>query len=229
MLLEVKNLTKSFKHPKVSVLENVSFGLEKGKTLGVAGESGSGKSTLAKLVMRLLPLDQGEIYFERSRIDHLKDPKLESFRKEAQIIFQEPFLSLDPRMRVARILEEPFLIHRDLKGITPSTKINELLETVGLSQSLLTRYPRELSGGECQRVAIARALAVEPKLIVCDEILSSLDAIAQGQIVNLLLKLQKERGVAYLFISHDLRWVRHMSDEILEMERSGLSTCGPIK
>jgi ABC-type glutathione transport system ATPase component len=217
VLLEAKNLTKNFKHPKVLALKGVSFSIEKGKTLGVVGESGSGKSTLAKLVTRLLPLDEGEIYFEGQRIDSLQEAALKNFRKRAQIIFQEPFLSLDPRLKVSAILEEPFLIHRPAPGTAIFEKIKGLLETVGLSSNFLGRYPRELSGGECQRVAIARALAVEPELIVCDEILSSLDAIAQAQIVNLLLGLQKERGVSYLFISHDLRWVRHMSDGILEI------------
>lgn len=203
MLIEAKNLRKYFKNGRVKAVDDVSFSIEKGRTLGVVGESGCGKSTLAKLVVELLEPDSGEILWEG---------------KTRQIIFQQPFLSLDPRMTVSDILKEPFLIHSVKNKVFLERKVIELLGLVDLNPSFLNRLPRFLSGGECQRVAIARALAVEPELLVCDEAVSSLDVISQIQILNLLLRLQREKGMAYLFISHDPKVVRHMSDEILVMK-----------
>ena len=200
MLLEVKNLKKSFKNGRVKAVDGVSFSLEKGRTLGILGESGCGKSTLAKLVVGLLKPDEGEIIFRG---------------KTVQIIFQQPFLSLDPRMRVKEILEEPFNISGGRMAFKP---VARLLEDVGLDLQLAHRFPHELSGGECQRIAIARALSLDPELLVCDEAVSSLDVISQIQILNLLLKLQVEKGMSILFISHDPKVVRHMSDEILVMK-----------
>ena len=200
MLLEVKNLKKSFKKGRVKAVDGVSFSLEKGRTLGILGESGCGKSTLAKLVVGLLKPDAGEIIF---------------MGKSAQIIFQQPFLSLDPRMRVSAILEEPFRIRGRGSGFKP---VAVLLQSVGLDPGLAHRFPHQLSGGECQRIAIARALSLDPELLICDEAVSSLDVISQIQILNLLLRLQQEKGMAYLFISHDPKVVRHMSDEILVMK-----------
>ena len=200
MLLEVKNLKKSFKNGRVKAVDGVSFTLEKGRTLGILGESGCGKSTLAKLVVGLLKPDAGEIIFKG---------------KAAQIIFQQPFLSLDPRMRVKEILEEAFIVSGDRMTLKP---VARLLEDVGLDLKLAHRFPHELSGGECQRIAIARALSLDPELVVCDEAVSSLDVISQIQILNLLLKIQQEKGTSYLFISHDPKVVRHMSDEILVMK-----------
>ena len=203
MLLKVENLHKSYPERNVKAVDGVSFSLERGKTLGVVGESGSGKSTLAKLILGLEKPDEGKIIFQG---------------KKMQVIFQHPTQSLDPRMRVREIVSEPFWIHggRDRRAIEKKTA--ELLESVELPINFLDRLPRQLSGGECQRVAIARAISLEPELIVCDEAVSSLDLLVQAGILNLLLKLQKERSVSYLFISHDPAVVRHMSDAILVMK-----------
>ena len=218
MLLEARNLKKHFQHSRVRAVDGVSFSINKGETLGLVGESGSGKSTLAKLILRLLDADGGGLYFEGQELGILKQSDLKDFRKKAQIVFQEPFLSLDPRMTIGGILKVPFLIH----GHAPTPILDEkavaLLRLVELPPDLARRYPRELSGGECQRVAIARALSTEPQLIVCDEAVSSLDVLVQAQILDLLLKLQARTKVSYLFISHDRRVVRHMSDRILTLK-----------
>jgi len=182
------------------------------------GESGSGKSTLAKLVLRLLPLDSGEIVFEGQRIESLKEKGLKPFRKKVQVVFQDPYLSLDPRMTVREILAEPFLINGQRDRNLLNKKVSDLLASVELPEMFASRRPHELSGGECQRVAIARAISTDPELIICDEAVSALDLLVQAQILNLLLKLQNETGMSYVFISHDLRVVRHMSDEILVMK-----------
>lgn len=216
MLLEVKNLTKSFKKGGVKAVSSASFSLEAGKTLGIIGASGCGKSTLLKIILRLLPSDSGEIYFEDKRIDGLPEKKLKDFRQKTQIIFQDPYLSLDPRMKVADILKEPFFISKEKKeGL--DERIKALLDSVGLPVRFLTRYPHELSGGECQRVAIARAVSRGPRLLLCDEAVSSLDVVNKIQILNLLLTFQKEKGTSLLFVSHDERAVRHMSDEVRVM------------
>ena len=203
MLLTVENLHKSFPERNVKAVAGVSFSLERGKTLGVIGESGSGKSTLAKLILGLEKPDEGQIHFHG---------------KKMQAIFQHPTQSLNPKMRVREILSEPFLIQREHDRRLIEKKSVELLDSVELSAQFLSRFPRQLSGGECQRIAIARAICLEPELIVCDEAVSSLDLLVQAGILNLLLKLQKEKSVSYLFISHDPAVVRHMSDAILVME-----------
>jgi len=218
MFLEAKNLKKTFKHAKVNAVADVSFSLKKGETLGVVGESGSGKTTLAKLILRLLPLDAGEIYFEGHAIGRLKENELKSFRKRVQVVFQEPTQALDPRMRVSDILKESFWIQGQRDKNFLEGKVAELLRAVELPLTFASRYPHQLSGGECQRIAIARAISTDPELIVCDEPVSSLDVLVQIQILNLLLKLQKEKGVSYIFISHDLKVVRHMSDELLTLK-----------
>ena len=215
-MLEAKDLTKRFSAGKVTALDGVSFSLEKGKTLGVVGESGSGKSTLAKIALGLLRPDGGEVLFDGRSVFSMKAQELKRFRRSVQVVFQEPFLSLDPRMKVGEILKEPFDIHGLKGGDAEGTA--RLLKTVDLDPSFARRLPHELSGGECQRVAIARALSLEPAVIICDEAVSALDALVQAQILNLLLKLQQERRVAYLFISHSLKVVRHMSDEVLVLK-----------
>lgn len=216
MLLEACGLSKSF--GRIRAVNGVSFCLESGETLGVVGESGSGKSTVAKLVALLLKPDSGEIYFQGRKMNGAGGGKLLDFRRHVQIIFQEPFASLNPRLSVADILAEPFEIHEKMPRSAAHKKAAHLLRSVELGAAYLKRLPQELSGGECQRVAIARAIALGPSLIVCDEAVSALDAIVQAQILNLLLELQRERGMAYLFISHDLKVVRHMSDRILLMK-----------
>ena len=218
MLIEAKHLKKHYHSGRVKAVEDVSFGLSKGKTLGLLGESGCGKSTLAKLLLKLVPSNGGEIIFKGDNISHLKEHKLKPFRKKAQMIFQEPLSSLDPRMKVSQILKEPLIIHGEKGKEILNKKVRELLNVVELSSVFLDRLPHQLSGGECQRIAIARAISLEPELIVCDEPVSSLDALVQAQILNLLLKLQKEKKVAYLFVSHDLKVVKHMSDEIMVMQ-----------
>jgi len=218
MLFEVKNLTKTFKKNGVKAVREASFCVEEGKTLGIIGASGSGKSTLLKLILRLMRADQGEIYFEGERIDRLPEKKLKGFRSKSQIIFQDPYLSLDPRMKVAEILREPFLISGEKDANFIREKINSLLISVGLSVIFLARYPHELSGGECQRIAVARAISLNPKLLLCDEAVSSLDVVTKIQILNLLLALQKRLHLSLIFVSHDQRAVRHMSDEVRMMK-----------
>lgn len=202
MLLKVENLHKSYPGRNVKAVAGISFTLERGKTLGIVGGSGSGKSTLAKLILGLEKPDEGQIHFQG---------------KKMQAVFQHPAQSLNPKMRVREILSEPFLIQGGHDRRLIEKKIVELLDPVELPAHYLNRFPRQLSGGECQRVAIARAICLFPELIVCDEAVSSLDLLVQAGILNLLLKLQKERSVSYLFISHDHAVVRHMSDRILVM------------
>ncbi|MBI3252897.1 MAG: ABC transporter ATP-binding protein [Candidatus Omnitrophica bacterium] len=221
-ILEANHLRKTFKKHGVKAVDDVTLAIPKGRTLGLVGESGCGKSTLAKLLLGLLPADGGEVFFGGQKIAALKGAGLKNFRKNAQIIFQHPHASLDPRLRVREILAEPFWIHGRPDASFLKQKVAELLERVGLPPHFSERLPRELSGGECQRVAIARAVSLDPALVICDEPVSSLDALVQAGILNLLLRLQREKGIACLFISHDLRVVRHMSDEILRMK------CGKI-
>jgi peptide/nickel transport system ATP-binding protein/oligopeptide transport system ATP-binding protein len=224
-MLEARGLVKRFPSRHVTALDGVSFRLEKGKTLGIVGESGSGKSTLAKIALGLLRPDAGEVFFEGEPVFALGGGALKRFRRRVQAVFQEPFLSLNPRMKVGEILKEPFEIHGlaggDREGIA------RLLRAVELDPGFASRYPRELSGGECQRVAIARALSLDPAVIVCDEAVSALDALVQVQILNLLLKLQEERQVSYLFISHALKVVRHMSDDVLVLKDGLTCESGP--
>lgn len=209
-LLEVKNLSKTYllgKEP-LQAVKNVSFSLKKGEILGLVGESGSGKSTLGKMLLRLIPPTQGEIFYKEKSIFPMKRHFL---AKHLQMIFQDPFSSLNPRMTVGQILDEPTRVHR-----LPS-RVNNLLDLVGLPSKVKDRYPHEFSGGQRQRVGIARALALNPDFIVCDEPISALDVSIQAQIVNLLISLQKELSLTYLFISHDLSMVRYISNKIAVM------------
>ena len=213
MLLEAKHLKKSFMNGRVRAVNDVSFCLQKGETIGVVGASGSGKSTLAKLILGVMPPDGGEILFSAGG-----GPAFGGQRASMGAVFQDPFLSLDPKMTVRDILEEPFRIRggRDRRFL--EQKVRELLLAVELPEAFGRRLPKELSGGECQRIAIARAISTEPELVVCDEPVSSLDLLIQAQILNLLLRLQKAKGVSYFFISHDRRVVQHMSDRVLVMQ-----------
>lgn len=193
--------------------------------MGLVGESGSGKSTLAKILMRLDNPSSGEIFFEEKNIFHLSAQELREFRKSAQMVFQDPYSSLNPRMTMRQIVAEPLLIHR----IHQEELVTELLESVGLSSFLHRRFPHELSGGQRQRVGIARALALSPKLLVCDEPISSLDVSNQAQIVSLLQKLQKERALSYLFITHDLAIARYLCTKIAVLYAGHLLELSPAK
>jgi len=227
MIIEVRNLKKRFSGQKIAAVGGVSFGLQKNTTLGIVGETGSGKSTLAKLILRLIDPDEGEIGFEGRRIDRAGGGELRRFREKVQAVFQDPFLSLDPRMTISDSLKEIFLLRG--KKTSLDSKVENLLKTVDLPGHFASKYPHQLSGGECQRIAIARAISAEPDLIICDEPVSSLDCLVRAQILNLLLKLQRERSMSYLFISHDLSVVRHMADEVMVMKDGLICEKGPAK
>ena len=200
---------------KHCVLDNVSLHLSDGKTLGIVGESGSGKTTLGRSIIKLIPIDSGKIYFKNQCISDLSDKEFFPYRKKIQMIFQDPFDSLNPRMPIEQILREPIDIHfNHLSKDEKHLRILDLLEKVHLPKTCLTRYPHEFSGGQCQRIGIARALSVEPQLLICDEPVSALDVSIQAQIVNLLKDLQKQLGLSYLFISHDMAVVRYISDSV---------------
>ncbi|PIS02833.1 MAG: peptide ABC transporter ATP-binding protein [Chlamydiae bacterium CG10_big_fil_rev_8_21_14_0_10_42_34] len=207
-MIEVKNLTKIYKMGKTQfkALDDVCFQIERGTTFGLMGESGSGKSTLGRLLLGLIQPTSGEISFEGKKLNG-------SLPRKMQMIFQDPYSSLNPRMSVNAILSEPTIIHR-----LPS-RVDELLALVGLPLDAKKRYPHEFSGGQRQRIAIARALALNPEFLICDEPISSLDVSIQAQIVNLLIKIQKELGLTMLFIGHDLAMVRYVSDKIAVMEK----------
>lgn len=223
VLLEVKELKKYFESKKgffgknvqhVKAVDNVSFQIKKGETFGLVGESGCGKSTTGRTLIRLYDVTGGNIIFDGQDISKLKEKELKPFRKKIQMIFQDPYASLNTRMTVADIVGEPLDIHGLAKGQERQDKIYELLEKVGLSRDHASRYPHEFSGGQRQRIGIARALAVDPEFIICDEPISALDVSIQAQVVNMLDDLQKELGLTYLFIAHDLSMVKHISDRI---------------
>lgn len=219
-MLEVDHLKKYFKTPRgpLHAVEDVSFQLEEGKTLGVVGESGCGKSTLGRVILGLSDATEGEVRFRGQEITHLKSSERKALRQQMQIIFQDPFSSLDPRMCVRDLVAEPL----EIFGICKTKdeiydRVAELMETVGLAERFDLSYPHELDGGRRQRIGIARALAVNPEFIVCDEPVSALDVSIQAQILNLLQELQKSRGLSYLFITHNLSVVKHISDDIMVM------------
>ena len=207
VLLEVKNLKKYFQTPKgqLHAVDNVNFAIEEGKTLGVVGESGCGKSTTGRTILRLLEATDGEIIFEGKNIREYSKAEMKKLREEMQIIFQDPFASLNPRMTVSEIIAEPLIIHKKCKNKQElNDRVKELMDTVGLSQRLVNTYPHELDGGRRQRIGIARALALNPKFIVCDEPVSALDVSIQAQVLNLMKDLQEKLGLTYMFITHDL-------------------------
>lgn len=226
-ILEVKRLRKYFPITKgfifqrqvgaVKAVDDVSFFIRKGETLGLVGESGCGKTTTGRVILRLMEPTSGEAYFEGRNIFTLGKEDLRRMRRNMQIIFQDPYSSLNPRMTVGDIIGEPLEIHNLARGKEKVRRVQELLEVVGLSPYHANRYPHEFSGGQRQRIGIARALAVNPKLIICDEPVSALDVSIQAQVLNLLEELQKEFGLTYLFIAHDLSVVKHISDRIAVM------------
>ena len=220
VILEVKNLKKYFKTAKgmLHAVDDVSFTLERGTTLGVVGESGCGKSTLGRSILRLIEPTSGEVKFEGKDVAALSTKEMRAMRKDMQIIFQDPYSSLDPRKTVYQAISEPIIKHKLIKDKDALEKrVLELMETVGLAERLINTYPHELDGGRRQRIGIARALALNPKFIVCDEPVSALDVSIQAQIINLLKELQHKMGLTYIFITHDLSVVNHFSDEIAVM------------
>lgn len=219
-ILEVKNLTKYFKtkHGTLHAVDGINFKLARGKTLGLVGESGCGKSTTGRTILRLIEPTAGEIIFEGKDINKLSRSELRHARKDMQLIFQDPYSSLDPRKTVSQIISEPIIANKILKTSADiDARVAELMSTVGLAARLFNAYPHELDGGRRQRIGIARALAVEPKFIVCDEPVSALDVSIQAQILNLLMDLQENMGLTYMFITHDLSVVKHISNEIAVM------------
>lgn len=219
-ILEVKNLKKYFKTARgtLHAVDDVSFTIERGKTLGIVGESGCGKSTTGRAILRLLEPTSGQVIFDGKDITALKAVEMRKMRSDMQIIFQDPFSSLDPRKTVSQTIAEPIIenkILKDKKAI--EARVKELMETVGLAQRLVNTYPHELDGGRRQRIGIARALAMNPKFIVCDEPVSALDVSIQSQVLNLLRQLQESMGMAYIFISHNLSVIKHISDRVMVM------------
>jgi oligopeptide transport system ATP-binding protein len=201
----------------VKAVDGVSFEIREGETLGLVGESGCGKSTVARLITQLLPVTSGKIYINDLELTRLSGEKLRQQRRQLQMIFQDPFASLDPRMTVGDIIAEPIDNFGVLRGKPRNERVQELLRLVGLNPNFNNRYPHEFSGGQRQRIGIARALALNPKLVVCDEAISALDVSIQAQIVNLLEDLQQKLKLTYLFIAHDLSVVRHISDRVMVM------------
>lgn len=218
-LLEVKGLRKYFKFGRkyLKAVDDVSFNVEKGKTIGIVGESGSGKSTIAKLILKLINPTAGSVIFKGNSIYDMSESELRNIRKEMQIIFQNPYLSLFPHMSVGDNIEEPLKINKIGSQSERKEKVFELMELVGVPKDYYYAFPHELSGGQQQRVGIARALALNPQLIVCDEPVSSLDVSIQAQILNLLQKLQMERNLSYVFIAHNLAVVEHVSHIVAVM------------
>ena len=225
-LLELKNLCKHYPIRKgilsrisgyVHAVDGVSFSIYEGETLGLVGESGCGKSSVGRTILRLMDPSAGEIYWKGERIDQLTRSQIRPYRKEIQAVFQDPYSSLNPRMRAADIVSEPLRNFEKLSQAEGRERVRELFALVGLRPDQMLRYPHEFSGGQRQRLGIARALSVKPKLIMCDEPVSALDVSVQAQVINLLGDLQKEFGVSYLFIAHDLAVVKHISHRIAVM------------
>jgi oligopeptide/dipeptide ABC transporter ATP-binding protein len=237
VLVRVENLVKHFPVKGgglisrtagyVQAVDGVSLVLRRGKTLGLVGETGCGKSTLARCIAGLIPVTSGKVTFEGKDITNLSRRRMQPFRRQIQMIFQDPYGSLNPRRRVGSIIGEPFAIHKTASGGARKRAVQELMERVGLNPEHYNRFPAEFSGGQRQRIGVARALALRPKLIICDEPVSALDVSIQAQVLNLLSDLQDDFGLAYLFIAHDLEVVRHVSDDVTVMYLGRVAEQGP--
>ena len=238
-LLQVSNLSVHFPVRSgllqrqtgwVRALDQVSLSIEKGTTLGLVGESGSGKTTLGRVIVRLLDPTSGSVSYDGTEISSLRGSQLRPYRKKIQMVFQDPYNSLNPRLRIGTILGEPLEIHfQNMSASDREARVTELLRLVGLDPTHTRRFPHEFSGGQRQRIGIARALAVEPEFIICDEPVSALDVSVQAQIVNLLMDLQEKLNLTYLFIAHDLAVVEHVSDQIAVLEHGKLVEEGPAE
>ena len=218
--IQANHLKKYFKTPRgmLHAVDDVTLSIQKGQTLGIVGESGCGKSTLGRVMLNLLPPTSGEMFLDGENVYGLHGAKLKNFRLRAQMIFQDPYSSLNPRMSVSEIIAEPIIANKLIRNKADIQKrVEKLMETVGLAQRFINAYPHELDGGRRQRIGVARALAVNPDFIVCDEPVSALDVSIQAQILNLLMDLQDEMGLTYVFITHDLSVVKHISNEIAVM------------
>jgi ABC-type oligopeptide transport system ATPase subunit len=218
-LVEVKNLKKYFETPRgmLHAVDDVSFSIERGKTMGIVGESGCGKSTLGRVIIHLLDSTDGQIFFEGKDITHANPRQLRKLRENMKIIFQDPYSSLNPRLTVEETIKEPLIISKKYSAKAANDEAERLMNMVGIDQRLRLAYPHELDGGRRQRVGIARALALNPKFIVCDEPVSALDVSIQAQVLNLLQDLQDQFELTYMFVTHDLSVVRHISDDICVM------------
>jgi peptide/nickel transport system ATP-binding protein/oligopeptide transport system ATP-binding protein len=237
-ILQVRDLVKHFpltsgifiqkQYGAVQAVDGVSFDIRRGETLGLVGETGSGKSTTAKLIMRLLPATSGQVLFEGEDITTLKGSRLKDLRRDMQMIFQDPYSSLNPRKTVGSIIAEPFFIHGMLEQKGERRKaVQELMQTVGLNPEHYNRYPHEFSGGQRQRIGVARALALKPKVLIADEPVSALDVSIQAQVLNLLRDMQSQFGLTLVFIAHDLSVVRHMCDRVAVMYLGRIVELGP--
>ena len=238
VLLEAKGLYKTYtqtsgffvrKQRVIKALNNFSLSIKPGETLAIVGESGSGKSTLARCLLQLQAFDQGELLFKRKNLTSLDVKEKKHLKRHIQMVFQDPYASLNPRMKIEEILEEGLVIHDLGDKKLRQKKVRDMIKKVGLSVADLKKYPHQFSGGQRQRIGIARALIVEPELVICDEPVSALDVSIQAQILLLLKDLQKELGLSYLFISHDLRVVRHMADRIVVMHQGKIVEQGYTK
>ncbi len=227
-LVEARGLTKDYPHEGgvTRVVDEVSFAILPGETLGLVGESGSGKSTVARMLLRLVEPTSGEAVFEGQPLPRASSARMRALRRHMQIVFQDPYAALNPRMRVHEILLEPFRIHREPPAEGTRARLRELLHSVGLDESALMRYPHEFSGGQRQRINIARALALRPRFLVLDEPVSALDVSVGAQVINLLCDLQRTLGLTYLFISHSMPLVRYLCDRVAVMQRGRLVEIG---